>query len=76
MTNLGNVIAPPRLAATGRDVNGRLLPIYFQMEASVWFHPVGVYLPALAFTLWEVSTTALRLPTALVGVLNVVLEQP
>jgi 4-amino-4-deoxy-L-arabinose transferase-like glycosyltransferase len=61
------------IAATGRDVNGRWLPVYFQMEASVWFHPVGVYLPALAFKLWEVSPAALRAPTALVGVLNVVL---
>jgi 4-amino-4-deoxy-L-arabinose transferase-like glycosyltransferase len=61
------------IAATGRDVNGRFLPMYFQMEASVWFHPVGVYLPALAFKLWEVSSTALRTPMALVGVLDVVL---
>ena len=61
------------IAATWRDVNGRFMPVYFQMEASVWFHPIGVYLPALAFTLWEVSSAALRTPTALVGVLNVVL---
>ena len=61
------------IAATGRDVNGRFLPLYFQMEASVWFHPLGVYLPALAFKLWTVSAAALRAPTALLGVLDVVL---
>jgi 4-amino-4-deoxy-L-arabinose transferase-like glycosyltransferase len=61
------------IAATGRDVNGRFLPLYFQMEASVWFHPLGVYLPAIAFKLWTVSIAALRAPTALLGVLDVVL---
>jgi 4-amino-4-deoxy-L-arabinose transferase-like glycosyltransferase len=61
------------VASTWRDTNGRLLPIYFQMEASVWFHPVGVYLPAIAFKLFGVSTAAMRAPTALLGVLDVVL---
>src|SRR5215510_5390819 len=61
------------VAATGRDIYGRFLPVYFQMESSVWFHPVGVYLPALAFKLFGVSTFAMRAPTALLGTLDVVL---
>jgi 4-amino-4-deoxy-L-arabinose transferase-like glycosyltransferase len=61
------------IAATGKDLNGRFLPLYFQMEATVWFHPLGVYLPALAFKIASVSAAALRTPTALLGVLDVVL---
>src|SRR6478736_5394459 len=62
-----------RIAETGTDLRGRFLPVYFQMDASVWFHPIGVYLPALAFKLSSVSITALRTPTAIVGTLDVVL---
>jgi 4-amino-4-deoxy-L-arabinose transferase-like glycosyltransferase len=62
-----------RIAETGSDLRGRFLPVYFQMDASVWFHPIGVYLPALAFKLFSVSITALRTPTAVVGTLDVVL---
>lgn len=61
------------VANTGLDVSGRFLPVYFQMDGRVWFHPVGVYLPALAFKILPVSTFALRAPTAIVGVLNVLL---
>ena len=61
------------IAATGLDLRGRFLPVYFQMEATLWFHPIGVYLPALAFKLFGVSTVALRAPTAVVGAVNVVL---
>src|SRR5436190_4500125 len=61
------------VASTWRDTNGRLLPIYFQMEPGVWFHPIGVYLPAIAFKLFGVSIAAMRAPTALLGVLDVIL---
>jgi 4-amino-4-deoxy-L-arabinose transferase-like glycosyltransferase len=61
------------IAATGGDLNGRWLPVYFQMDATIWFHPIGVYLPALAFLVAPVSVEALRAPAALVGVLDVVL---
>ena len=61
------------IAASGTDLNGRFLPLYFQMDGRVWFHPIGVYLPALAFKVLPVSVLALRAPTVLVGLLNVVL---
>ena len=61
------------IAQTGRDVNGRLLPVYFQMDNVIWFHPLGVYLPSLAFQFLPVSIAALRLPSAVIGVGDVVL---
>lgn len=61
------------IAASGRDINGRWLPVYFQMNATIWFHPIGVYLPAIAFLVLPVNVETLRLPTALIGVLDVVL---
>ena len=61
------------IAQTGRDVHGRLLPVYFQMDNVIWFHPLGVYLGALAFQFLPVSMAALRLPSAVIGVLDVVL---
>lgn len=61
------------IAETGRDLRGRLFPLYFQMDNVIWFHPVGVYLPALAFTVLPVSIAALRLPSAAIGALDVLL---
>lgn len=61
------------IAQTGRDVHGRVLPVYFQMDNVIWFHPLGVYLGALAFQVLPVSMAALRLPSAVIGVLDVML---
>ncbi len=61
------------IAATGRDIHGRLLPVYFQMDNIIWFHPLGVYLGALSFLFLPVSIGALRLPSAGIGALDVVL---
>ena len=35
------------IATTARDVNGRFLPLYFQVYADMWFQPVIVYFTAL-----------------------------
>jgi 4-amino-4-deoxy-L-arabinose transferase-like glycosyltransferase len=61
------------VAETGRDVRGRLFPVYFQMDNVVWFQPLGVYMPALAFQFLPISIASLRLPTALIGALDVLL---
>lgn len=42
------------IASTLRDDNGRLLPLYFQIHANVWYHPVIVYLMAACFTVLPV----------------------
>src|SRR5262249_40177472 len=64
------------IATTGHDVSGRLLPLYFQMQPigeNVWFHPVIVYVTALFLTVVRLSEWSVRLPSACVGALDVVL---
>ena len=62
------------LAQTGRDLNGRLLPVYFsEPEFTAGRDPMMIYVTALGLTILPLSDAAVRLPTALVGVLVVVL---
>ena len=64
------------VATTAHDVNGRLLPLYFQMApigANVWFQPVIEYVMAPFFWLLPFTEWSVRVPTVLVGVLDVVL---
>ncbi len=62
------------IAQTGRDLNGRLLPVYFaEPEFTAGRDPMMIYVTALGLTVLPLSDAAVRLPTALVGVLIVVL---
>lgn len=62
------------LASTGRSVAGDLLPVYFREPGFLGGRdPVFIYVTALFLKVLPLSETTLRLPTALVGVLNVVL---
>jgi hypothetical protein len=62
------------VAETGRDLNGRLLPVYFsEPEFTAGRDPMMIYATALALTVLPLSDAAVRVPTALVGVLVVVL---
>jgi 4-amino-4-deoxy-L-arabinose transferase-like glycosyltransferase len=62
------------IAASGRDLNGRVLPLYFaEPEFRAGRDPVMIYVTALALKAWPLSQSAVRVPTALVGVLNCVL---
>jgi 4-amino-4-deoxy-L-arabinose transferase-like glycosyltransferase len=66
------------LATTGRDVHGRFLPLYFQVqmpgeERTGWFTPAIFYLTAPFLKVLSFSERAVRLPTVLVGVANIVL---
>jgi 4-amino-4-deoxy-L-arabinose transferase-like glycosyltransferase len=64
------------IATTLHDANGRLLPLYFQMPAigeNVWFHPMIVYTMAPFLTVLPLSEAAIRLPSVLVGLVDVVL---
>ena len=62
------------VAQNGRDLNGRLLPVYFsEPEFVAGRDPMMIYATALALLVLPVSEAAVRLPTALVGVLNVLL---
>ncbi|HWI18810.1 MAG TPA: glycosyltransferase family 39 protein [Vicinamibacterales bacterium] len=62
------------VASTGRDLNGRLLPVYFsEPEFPAGRDPMMIYATALGLTVMPLSDAAVRIPTALVGVLIVVL---
>ncbi len=64
------------IATTLHDANGRLLPLYFQMPQigeNVWFHPMIVYAMAPILAVLPLSEAAIRLPSAIVGVVDVLL---
>ena len=73
------------LARTGRDYGGQLLPLYIQYEYIVydrtgaridrhgWLPPIIYYATAVVLKLLPFSETAIRLPTVLVGIVDVLL---
>ena len=65
------------IASTGRDVNGRMLPLYFQMypdvSNNIWFQPMIMYVTALFLTLRPVSEATIRWPSVCIGIADVVL---
>lgn len=64
------------IATTLRDTNGRLLPLYFEMPQigeNVWFHPAIVYAMAPFLAVLPLSEAAIRLPSVIVGLLDLVL---
>lgn len=62
------------IAATGRDLSGHRLPIYFtEPEFPAGRDPVIIYATAAVLRALALSESSVRLATALTGVLNVVL---
>src|SRR5947207_8781007 len=66
------------LATSGADIHGRFLPLYFQVQLPGetrmgWFTPAIFYLSALVFKVLPFSEAAIRVPTVLVAVADVVL---
>jgi 4-amino-4-deoxy-L-arabinose transferase-like glycosyltransferase len=61
------------IASTGRDLYGRFLPLYFQISDDVWFQPILVYVTAFFLKLFPLSESTLRLPSAVMGTIDVVL---
>jgi 4-amino-4-deoxy-L-arabinose transferase-like glycosyltransferase len=64
------------IAATLRDVEGRLLPLYFHMPAvgeGVWFHPMLVYFSAIFLKFLPFSEWSVRFPSVVVGSVDVAL---
>jgi len=60
------------LADTGRDTNGRLLPVYFSEQGfEAGRDPEVIYLTALLLKVTAMSESTVRLPTALAGVMSV-----
>lgn len=62
------------LVATGRSVGGEFLPVYFRgLEFPPGRDPLCIYVTALFLKALPISEVSLRLPTALLGVSNIVL---
>jgi hypothetical protein len=62
------------LANTGRDLAGRRFPVFFtEPEFPAGRDPALIYVTAAALRVLPFSDRTVRLPTAIVGVLNVVL---
>lgn len=62
------------LHSAGRDLAGRRWPLYFAEPGfSIGRDPVLIYATAIVLSVLPLSEFSVRLPTALVGVLNVVL---
>lgn len=70
-----------QLAAAGTDLTGRAHPIFFKIvdplaaidKMHVWYQPFLFYVLAGAFTVAPFSESSLRLPQALIGILNIAL---
>lgn len=72
------------LATTGRDLNGNRMPAFVSLDdpqgeplqvawGSTWYHPYGFYVIATSLVFFPLSEWSIRLPFALIGLLNVVL---
>lgn len=62
------------IATTGRDLNGRLLPLYFsEPEFPPGRDPAMIYVTAAALTVAPFTESGVRIPTTLVAVLNIAL---
>lgn len=69
------------LAATGRDFNGRALPLFVNVidpvaperHGAVWFQPMLFYLVAASFKVLPVDEWAVRAPMPVIAALDIVL---
>jgi 4-amino-4-deoxy-L-arabinose transferase-like glycosyltransferase len=66
------------IATTGRDVHGASMPLYFKVQMrgeqrSGWFTPVIVYATAAVLKVMPLSELSARLPSVLVGLVDIVL---
>ncbi len=62
------------IAKTGRDLNGRLLPVYFsEPQFTAGRDPMLIYATAAALQVLPLSESSVRISTALVGVVNILL---
>src|SRR2546426_4013998 len=69
------------IATTGTDLNGRRMPLFVNMTDSPdskegstrWYQPVLFYLEALVLKFLPLSESSIRIPTAVIGILDVFL---
>jgi 4-amino-4-deoxy-L-arabinose transferase-like glycosyltransferase len=68
-----NAINAHSIVSTGRDPNGRFLPLYFHVGGNYWATPIVAYTTALFLIALPLSEFTIRLTSALVGVVGVLL---
>ena len=61
------------IASSGHDLHGTAAPLYFPILRGYWAQPLLVYFTALFLKVLPLSETSIRLPTVIVGVVDVVL---
>jgi 4-amino-4-deoxy-L-arabinose transferase-like glycosyltransferase len=69
------------IARTGRNLNGDRLPLFFHLTDSLdrqqagtrWYQPVLFYAMALVLKVAPLSETAIRVPTVIIGLLDIFL---
>jgi 4-amino-4-deoxy-L-arabinose transferase-like glycosyltransferase len=65
------------VATSGRDLNGRLLPLYFQLpesfETRMWYQPIAIYAMAASAKLLPFSESTVRLPMTIAAIVDILL---
>ncbi len=65
------------VAETGRDLNGRFLPLYFQLpdsfETRMWYQPIAVYAMAASVKVLPFSESTVRLPMTIAAIIDILL---
>lgn len=61
------------IAKTGFDENGRFFPLYFWHLRVMYSTPIIVYLTALFLTVFPLSEMTIRLPSVVLGLINIIL---
>src|SRR5205814_1231009 len=64
---------PMIFMCASRRANGRFLPLYFQVFQNVWFHPALVYCMAPVLAIVRPTPAAVRFPTVVVALCNMLL---
>jgi hypothetical protein len=67
------------IASTGRDLSGRFMPLFVNLSepaagiqsSDIWYQPALFYLTALTLKLLPFSEGPVRLPTAVVGLIDI-----
>ena len=61
------------LVSNGKDLDGRVLPLYFQRSAEFWFTPVLTYAVSATLRVLSFSEGAIRLPMVTAGIIDAIL---
>jgi 4-amino-4-deoxy-L-arabinose transferase-like glycosyltransferase len=61
------------IAKSGRDLDGSLWPLYIHLFDRYWAQPLHIYSQALFVRMFSLSEAVVRLPSALVGLIDVLL---